>query len=66
MSSPGECNNIDGCKPFVGDRDNNPTTIEITTVKESIDPNTKVIFLYFSMSFCGPCSEFTPLLAAIY
>lgn len=35
----------------------------ITTVKDLIDPNTKVYFLYFSMQHCPPCREFTPLLA---
>ena len=35
-------------------------------VKTVIDDDVKLIFAYFSMEHCGPCREFTPILAGLY
>ena len=36
------------------------------TLESAIEANVKLIFVYFSMHQCGPCREFTPILAALY
>ena len=41
-------------------------TIKQAHVSEVIEDNVKLIFAYFSMEHCGPCREFTPILAGLY